>query len=277
MKNDANNAHAILEIERLTKTAVLASQHVLLTPIPEDLPENIVFYQGDGGLLRYVEVPKRPANVFEFFSLDSFCQWIVARGGRGGGAGSAVFISREGGGDFLVKYLPNAYSNREHAQFRAAASGAWKFAVGGGGVLSQDALIRLLRFEAAGIFSVDLLAAVRKVTFRSRSESTANLEATRESLGRQVEAEAIGADKIPETFDWTMQVFDNVAGPEFVATVPYGVQVLQSQSSFRVSPLPGTILTKELEAGGSLRTKVLLATKQTEVQVYLGSSDTIRR
>lgn len=100
-------------------------------------------------------------------------------------------------------------------------------------------LIQLIRFKLPNVKgAAALVAALRKVDFRRRSDGTRTTEHGRESLGRHIEAEVQGAAEIPEEFTATFPYYSD---PGLVnvteVTVRIGVYIDVENERIHVAPL----------------------------------------
>ena len=105
--------------------------------------------------------------------------------------------------------------------------------------LTSAQLIQLIRFKLPNVKgAAALVAALRKVDFKRRSDGTRTTEHGRESLGRTIEAEVQGAADIPEEFSATFPYYSD---PGLVnvteVTVRIGVHIDVENERIHVAPL----------------------------------------
>jgi hypothetical protein len=78
------------------------------------------------------------------------------------------------------------------------------------GALTQEQLISLLRIDLAGCQAQcpELLPSIRHLNFSARGQSTSEQDFGSAKLGKAMEIELIGADKVPETVVLTSDVYE---------------------------------------------------------------------
>lgn len=116
-------------------------------------------------------------------------------------------------------------------------------AIKNGVSLSQRDFLRLLKhdFYKAGDLA-DLAAAVAKVKFSSSNESNASIQIGRESLGRQIQLEAVGASAFPEEFSVDYPVYVNPGLSSIEARVVCTLDIDVQNEKFSIQPKPDELL-----------------------------------
>lgn len=109
--------------------------------------------------------------------------------------------------------------------------------------LPQKDFLRLLKhdFDKAGDFG-SLAAAATRVKFSSSSETNASIQIGRESLGRAIQLEAVGAADFPEEFEVTYPVYVNPGLSNITATVRCTLDINIPHEKFIVQPKPDELL-----------------------------------
>lgn len=111
-----------------------------------------------------------------------------------------------------------------------------------GKAFEQKALVRWLRVTMRGCettSSDDLLREVRTVKFSKRSDDAAELEKTRASIGKSLQAEMVGAAGLPEYVRLRVPVFLNPHLAVAVADVEVAVEVDLAEQRFVLTLCPG--------------------------------------
>jgi hypothetical protein len=125
------------------------------------------------------------------------------------------------------------------------------------GGIDQVTLIRLLRREfRKGLGAEAMLAAVRKLKFRSSTQGTTDVQHGNESMGRIIENEVTGASDIPTSLVVPCSVFANPGEQEFEFQVGLDVEIDAVNQKFIVRPFPGEIDKAVELAIESIRTRL---------------------
>lgn len=107
--------------------------------------------------------------------------------------------------------------------------------------LPQRELVWLLRTTFRGVFApAELLPTVRKITFKAAGQSDTEIQHGRESMGKALQQEAIGAGAIPEEVRFTVPVFADLVHEEnfFSANVLCALDIDLEKQRFTLKPLP---------------------------------------
>ncbi|MEM6330386.1 MAG: hypothetical protein AAF790_09065 [Planctomycetota bacterium] len=107
-----------------------------------------------------------------------------------------------------------------------------------------------LRANLAAQVGPDFIANVSSINCRSNSGIESSSEQGRDSFGKSVSAELIGADALPETVSVKVPVWLEY---EHTITVPLTVQVDPHECTFRLQPTPGEVERRTHEAVRKLR------------------------
>jgi hypothetical protein len=144
---------------------------------------------------------------------------------------TAIFV-----GANAVVAVYNLEDRRDQAVCTLSPSPAYKFLSGPCQAMDQASFIRTLRFHLKGCSGVDdLLKAVRAVRFTASGETTGEVSNARNSMGRQIIAEASGVTALAEDISLGVQLFENFPYP---VTIPCGTEVDPTAQTFRIQPYP---------------------------------------
>lgn len=139
--------------------------------------------------------------------------------------------------------------------------------------LDQRKMIRLLRHDLAntGADVERLLALIRIVEFKRRSDGAASLQHGKESLGRSVEAAVSAAEDIPELVRVSIAVYQEIGS--FPVDVPCTVDVDSTSETFAITPQPGSLREVVDECQYFVHTYIKdhLDANSQEVDVFYGS------
>jgi hypothetical protein len=101
---------------------------------------------------------------------------------------------------------------------------ALNYLASGDQVWQPKDLVRFLRFKLRGI-GTDTINAFRKIDFTLIETGKTEEQHGRHTLGRSIEAQVQGADKIPEDFDINLPIYSNIGLDTFIETVKLGVLI----------------------------------------------------
>ena len=137
---------------------------------------------------------------------------------------------------------------------------------------SQAELVKFLKFELAGCVDAAVIDIFRRLNFRHRNDSSSNVGASDESLGRSVE-NAVVSDvaEIPDRVYVTTPVYTNkgLHGP---LTLGLTVWTDSKNESFRVAPMPDTLTRAKAEVLELAAAELRERTKDVETAaVFLGT------
>lgn len=105
--------------------------------------------------------------------------------------------------------------------------------------LAQDQILRLLRIDLPGAAgAAELVAAVRKIKWRTGASGESTITHGSESLGKSIEAEVTGAGNIPDSLTATCPVYRNPGEREYTVTVLLDLEIIAHEQKFRLCPLP---------------------------------------
>lgn len=126
-----------------------------------------------------------------------------------------------------------------------------------GPTLDQAALVRLLRTELIGLGGrAELLSAVRAIKFRSSAEGTSNIQHGNESMGRVIENAVTGAGNIPEQAICILPLYENQGRREDEFQVVFDLEIIPSEQSFRLKPLPDSVESAQNAALELIRSEI---------------------
>lgn len=106
--------------------------------------------------------------------------------------------------------------------------------------LTQMGLIRLLRLELN--VPSEQLAPFRRLDWSQRTGGGAKIEHTKQSLGRQIEAEISGADALPDSIGILIPVYRE-AGERVRYEVRCAIEINPTDQTFLLRPFPGQLDT----------------------------------
>lgn len=127
--------------------------------------------------------------------------------------------------------LPLAYSD-QWAELTAIA----------GKPLAQKQLVLFLKQKMRGAIDDTLLAAVRRIEFKRRSDGSGNIQHGKESLGKSIEAEVQGIDAIPEMAVANVAVY-STPGCEIKSGVGLSLDIDVEAQQFSLTPFADEIPT----------------------------------
>lgn len=133
--------------------------------------------------------------------------------------------------------------------------------------LDQAGLIRLLRIDLAGTHNgSELLAAVRNIRVRQLAQGGGDVQHSKVSIGKTLEAEVTGIKPLPEEVTLSVTVFKELC---YTQSVRCAVDIDVQQERFLLVPLPGQIDLAIQNATGRLGLDVA-ALIEDNVPVYHG-------
>ncbi len=141
--------------------------------------------------------------------------------------------------------------------------------------LDQEAFVYLLRTTLAGTYltRTDLLDMVSKIDIRKGQNVAAEMAKGKVSVTRAMMAEAVGADKLPDTVAFTVPIWSQASMQSFVQGVVCALDLNAQTEKFVLSPLPGSIEkaigAAEVALGLALRKS---AGEDTRLSFYYGEA-----
>lgn len=144
--------------------------------------------------------------------------------------------------------------------------------IGNGAMYRQQQFIHLLRTDLAKVQSDGmLLATVRKMKFTTGTQVEGEINQGRESMGKAITAEAVGAGDLPELVTLSMPVYDQLPHVKYLVEAVLIVDIVNGQFGFQV--LPGEILLAYRQAQGYIRHELTEAMKNLGVEypIYYGN------
>lgn len=140
--------------------------------------------------------------------------------------------------------------------------------------LSQSEIIKLLRtlfFHCTGHIG-DLLTVIRGVRFVTNKSTSSEQRQGKESMGKSIESELTGADKVPETIQLEVPIF-KAGALNYVQLVACDLAVDLATEKFLLTPIPGdievAITAAEREIGKRLSDELSQNT-ETDIPVHYG-------
>jgi hypothetical protein len=240
----------------------------LVSEVPSDGRTVTIEYEGK---LTEHRVPP-PLRKHKVESVEDLVEaakvWGTQSDGPEHGAGTVIWIDGN-----QVVLVPDDSDRRESITLPLTKSAVFLKleALGkGNGVMDQATLVRLLRRELrkANEQSV-ILAAVRRIKWRSSDSGHASISHGNESLGRTIESEVSGASDIPETLTVPTNVFKNPGEEDVQFTVGLDLEIDTGNQRFLLSPMPDEI---ELAIAFALRSIRDRITKELpDVAVFFGT------
>lgn len=109
--------------------------------------------------------------------------------------------------------------------------------------LAQEEIVYLLRTTFAGTFLTrpDLLDMVSKIDIKKGQNLAAEMGKGKVSVNRSMMAEAVGADKLPDTVTFTVPIWKNASMLMFVQGVTLALDLNAQTEKFILTPIPGSI------------------------------------
>lgn len=136
--------------------------------------------------------------------------------------------------------------------------------------LDQQQFIQLLRTDLIGIGGrAELLAAVRTIKFRSSSEGTSNIQHGNESMGRTIENAVTGASAIPDQLTCVLSLYDNQGRNTDEFSVTLDLEIIASESKFRLKPLPDSLEDVQNAALQLIRDEI--SDRLEKVRIFYGT------
>lgn len=127
---------------------------------------------------------------------------------------------------------------------------------------SQVDMIRLLRTTFRNAINCrDVLANIRNLKFRNLSEGSVSIQHGNESLGRQINNEVSGADKVPESIVLPLNVYANRGETDVIVNIEFDIEIDAEKGLFHVKPMPDAIDSAVSEAIQSIRDRIESAVK----------------
>lgn len=135
--------------------------------------------------------------------------------------------------------------------------------------LDQTEMIRLLRIDLAGAAGrAELLAAIRKLKWRTAVSGDANIQHGNESMGKMIENEVTGGGSIPESVLVTCPVYQNHGERDNSFGILCDLEIVASDQAFRFKPIPDEIERVTEAALAGIRDRITEALP--EVAIFFG-------
>ena len=138
--------------------------------------------------------------------------------------------------------------------------------------ISQADLIRALRITLADCLasSGNLLDIIRRVRFRTGSDTTAEVSHGRSSIGKALESEVTGTGILPEYVGFSVPVFATPCVAGIRAHVRCALDPDAATGTFRVIPIPGQLESAAEDAVEEIGMTVRDLVGEAAVGVYHG-------
>ncbi|MGD0040327.1 MAG: hypothetical protein ABSE84_07930 [Isosphaeraceae bacterium] len=134
--------------------------------------------------------------------------------------------------------------------------------------ISQEELIALLRHKLGA--PKDLVSVFRSVDFQRTDGAQANLQHGKNTLGKQVNAQLVGADRVPEEITLTIPVFTN-CGLNTPYPLKLNVDVDVVRCQFRLVVVPGGLDDLMDRAQEAIAKSLTTLLKDSGIPIYRGS------
>lgn len=248
-------AEAILEIERLSRAAI----------------EPNLFETNDGKHIRWLRkqdgsVERMPDRVPEpwdvtLLTLDQFIGFVQANLQTI----NNIFV----GPDEIVWYKDTELRLEKAAmplKLDPRYEKMTQWTNGASGLKDQKDFLRMLLIDLYGCgVSKDFIATVRTLKFQNSSEVGGNIQAGSEQMGKTINAAVAGADKLPETTQLKMKVYEDFEDTE---TIICAVEPQLDKAKLQLIALPGELV----KARNTILSNMADQIKQEipSARVYLG-------
>lgn len=121
---------------------------------------------------------------------------------------------------------------------------------------TQKEFVQLLRVSLRGcVVDPTLLPAVRELKFKKNASGTSGIQHGRESMGREIESEIVGADAIPEEVVLQTRVYNN-PDVQYMAKVTCALDIDLESESFTLRPMPDQLEEAVQGAQNEVRTRL---------------------
>lgn len=121
---------------------------------------------------------------------------------------------------------------------------------------TQKEFVQLLRVSLRGcVVDKTLLPAVRELKFKKNASGTSGIQHGRESMGREIESEIVGADAIPEEVVLQTRVYNN-PDVQYMAKVACALDIDLESETFTLRPMPDQLEEAVQGAQNEVRTRL---------------------
>lgn len=217
------------------------------------------FINGEGQLETTTIPPDAPSDTIR--SIESLIDYAEAESDVG-----VIFYDRNG-----ITFFCDPTERRDRACFPLSYSRPFKTLQeldARPRNLGQKDFLRLLRFDLSCCpHAAQLVSAIRQVHFRSSTETKGEVQKGKASLGRAIEAELTGAEKLPDTIPVVAPVWNELP---FLATVACLVDVDSQAETFSLTPLPQAIEKAVRDGEDKIRAVLADQADKHNARVYYG-------
>ena len=225
---------AVEAIQKPVREAEQLTKAVTILDYPGDPTRKLLVQSGKYQEL-LVPPPLRSHHVFTLADLVSHAL-LHERG--------SIWITAKN-----VVLLTDAADRRERVTFPLERSEAWRQleALNERGALSQKDVIRLLKNYLG--CSSGMVAIFRKLDFESRIKTSGQVDRSRESLGKSVEAQVQGTADLPEELTVSVPIYVSV-GERQTYTIPLLIDYDVQAARILIEPEPDVLaetITAHLE------------------------------
>jgi len=133
--------------------------------------------------------------------------------------------------------------------------------------LSQRDFVRLLRFYLGA--SPATVTTFRKLTFQSQVNAVGEIQKTKESLGRSIEAEVQGTSDLPEELIFNVPIYENIGERQLYPVRLFLEYDAQAQRIYAV-PEPGVLIELEETHQADIRQRLGAGLDKKDIPVYYG-------
>lgn len=200
-----------------------------------------VLIEQDGKIIERPVPPPLRNHVVDSIAdlIEASKKWGVNGDAETGGNSGTVWISEK-----QVRLVIDDADRREHVTCPLTPAVVFATARGLDEPLRQADLVGLLRREFRdAIGAAEMLAAVRKLRFKQRSEGHSALTHGGESLGRQIENEVTGMEglEIPELLTLETNLFSNPGERDHRYKLTLDLEIDPANQLFLLRPLPDEV------------------------------------
>jgi hypothetical protein len=215
------SAAAIREIERLTAQGMAST----FVKRPGD-PDHIVHLVNPRAATCEQQTVEPKPLALDLHSVPAFIEYVKNQKHEDG-----LLTYSKG----CLCFWHDKTTRRDQAFFNFNPSKQWSWLEDSDSksIIPHADFVRLLRVSLRGCYDPTLLPIVRNMKWKTGSETEANIQHGRESMGRQITQQATGEGNIPEEVTLRIPVFANWEHPE---NIDCAIELVPQSQGFRLIP-----------------------------------------